>query len=53
MHLSIVCPTTPVRGELEVGGGGGLLDLTLKTRPKGGAIDTPFVFTEPSIWRAF
>ena len=48
MHLSIVCPTTPCGG-----GGGNLLDLTLKTRPRGGAIDTPFVSTEPSIWHAF
>ena len=52
MHLSIVCPTTPCAGR---GGGkrGGLLDLTLKTRPRGGAIDTPFVSTEPLIWHAF
>ena len=52
MHLSIVCPTTPCAGR---GGGkrGDLLDLTLKTRPRGGAIDTPFVSTEPSIWHAF
>ena len=46
MHLSIVCPTTPCAGR---GGGkrGDLLDLTLKTRPRGGAIDT-----EPSVWHA-
>ena len=52
MHLSIVCPTTPCAGR---GGGkrGVLLDLTLKTRPRGGAIDTPFVSTEPLIWHAF
>ena len=52
MHLSIVCPTTPCVGR---GGGkwGDLLDLTLKTRPRGGVIDTPFVSTEPSIWHAF
>ena len=52
MHLSIVCPTTPRAGR----GGrtrGDLLDLTLNTRPRGRAIDTPFVSTERSIWHAF
>ena len=40
MYLSIVCPTTPCTGR---SGGiqGILLDLTLKMRPRGGAVDTP------------
>ena len=51
MHLSIVCPTIPCTGR---GGGiqGILLDLTSKTRPRGGAIDTPLVAIEQSIAHA-
>ena len=40
-------------GNMGGGGGGDLLNLTSKTRPRCGAIDTPLVSTEPSIWHAF
>ena len=51
MRLSIACPTTPCTGR---GGGiqGILLDLTSKTRPRGGAVDTPFIAIKQSIAHA-
>ena len=49
----LYAPLPPVRGEPGGGTRGDLLDLTLKTRQRGGAIDTPFVSTELSIWHAF
>ena len=45
-------PLSPAWGEVGEHRGD-LLDLTLETHPRGGAIDTPFVSTEPSIWHAF